>query len=43
MNLNNGANPTMANQQKSQADTGSQRVALTARLSLAAYDAIVAM
>jgi hypothetical protein len=43
MNLNHGAHPIMANQQNSQPASKSQRVALTARLSLDAYDAIVAL
>ena len=41
MNLNHGAHPIMANQQNSQPASQPQRVALTARLSLDAYDAIV--
>jgi hypothetical protein len=43
METNNGAIPIMANQQNSRPESESQRVALTARLSLAAYDAIVAL
>ncbi len=41
MRLNNGAVPTMSNNQKNQPEIRPKRVALTARLSLEAYDAIV--
>ena len=41
MRLNNGAFPTMSQKQKKKPETRPKRVALTARLSLEAYDAIV--
>lgn len=40
MQWNNGAFPKMSKQQKNQPDPKEQRVALTARLSLEAYDVI---
>ncbi len=40
MRLNNGAIPFMADEQKNKPEPRLQRVAFTARLSLAAYDAI---
>ncbi len=40
MRLNNGAIPFMAKEQKNKPEPRLQRVALTARLSLAAYNAI---
>ncbi len=40
MQLNHGAIPKMSKQSKDKLETKEQRVALTARLSLDAYDAI---